>query len=169
VSKLTKKIRKALRWPALGVPKGTRQGIVKQIQNALNKGTKMNYVFCPKCKGLHPEGDPCFQTTTTQAAAKNPADRLVVCRPANAQLAIETATRIARMQKENGLSPEKAAARFQQMILEQDYTFVGYLGENGKTVEDEIGNHVGTINPGDSFCKMKTVPHAQSVHLDEPP
>jgi hypothetical protein len=115
----------------------------------------MNYEFLPE--------DP------SAAITRNPEDRLAVCRPANAQLAIETARRIARMQKEGGLSPEKAVARFQQMITDQDYTFVGYLAADSKTVEDETGNRIGTIKPGDSFCKMQTVPHAQSVHLDEPP
>lgn len=160
---LAKKIRKAIRWPALGIPRGTRQAIVKKIQTALNNA-EMKYELCPECKGLHPEGEPCF-VETTPATAKNLDERLMVCRPANPQQAIETARRIARMQKENSLSPEKASVRFQQMLQEQDYTFVGYLGEDRRTVEDTLGKAIGTIKPGDSFCKMKTTASAQGIHL----
>lgn len=74
----------------------------------------------------------------------------IVLRPEKPALAVATALSLKRRLDAGEISPEIYRARFQEMLTEQPYRFVGYLGSNGQVL-DEDGRVIGCVEIGDSF------------------
>jgi hypothetical protein len=89
-------------------------------------------------------------------AQKHP-ELLAVIRPADPEMALAEIDRILALQK-GGVTPQDEIDRlYQEMLGLQEYTFVGLLdpkqepGQTPRLLHSVTGEHIGDLNPGDSF------------------
>lgn len=75
-------------------------------------------------------------------------ERLRVVRPQDPQLALK---KVRELQQEEGLERAELEKRFNALLCEQPYTFVGYYARDRKSILDEKGWAIGKMRPGDSF------------------
>ena len=72
-------------------------------------------------------------------------DRIMVLRPADPVAALAIAKDALASQDTNALA---------RIVEELPHTFAGYLGEDRKSVVDDSGSVLGSLEAGDSFVAM---------------
>jgi hypothetical protein len=91
---------------------------------------------------------------------------LAVLRPKDPKLAIKTARKIAKKERLGTINKVESNRRFQAMLGQQEYRFVGVLEEKSKKpriLDPRTGEAIDHLRLGDSF-----VPYMQLVRAQTP-